>query len=160
MNELLLGYIYWRRCGNFGLQLNATREGHIIQLTALFSRSLNHRIQRILYKLHLTCKNEAIFILLKHLVFPVHQRSFITHSIAFIISSLYTGDVHKVGFPLVPQIVNHLLLEATAYIDRIMTSYDACTSRTSRVLVVASLQRLTMEALIPAPALTVKCDLR
>ena len=39
-----------------------------------------------------------------------------------------------------------------------MTSHDACTSGTTRVLTVASLQRLKMEALIPAPP-TVKCDL-
>ena len=32
-----------------------------------------------------------------------------------------------------------------------MTSHDACTSGTSRVLTVASLQRLKMEALTPAP---------
>ena len=36
--------------------------------------------------------------------------------------------------------------------DRVMTLHDACTSETSRVLTVASLQRLKMEALIPAPA--------
>ena len=36
--------------------------------------------------------------------------------------------------------------------DKVMTTHDACTSRTSRVLIVASLQRLKMEALIPAPA--------
>ena len=36
--------------------------------------------------------------------------------------------------------------------DRVMTSHDACTSGTSRVLTVASLQRLRMDALIPAPA--------
>ena len=35
--------------------------------------------------------------------------------------------------------------------DRVMTSHDACTSGTSRVLTVAWLQRLKMEALIPAP---------
>ena len=33
-----------------------------------------------------------------------------------------------------------------------MTSHDACTSGTSRVLTIASLQRLKKEALIPAPA--------
>ena len=33
-----------------------------------------------------------------------------------------------------------------------MTSFDACTSGTSRVLTLASLQRLKMEALIPASA--------
>ena len=33
--------------------------------------------------------------------------------------------------------------------DRAMTLHDACTSGTSRVLTVASLQRLKMEALIP-----------
>ena len=33
-----------------------------------------------------------------------------------------------------------------------MTSHDACTSKTSRILTLASLQRLNMEALIPAPA--------
>ena len=38
-----------------------------------------------------------------------------------------------------------------------MTSHDACTSGTSRVLTVASLQRLKMEAVIPAPS---DCGLR
>ena len=38
-----------------------------------------------------------------------------------------------------------------------MTSHDACTSRTSWVLTVASLQRLKMGALIPAPA---DCEVR
>ena len=38
-----------------------------------------------------------------------------------------------------------------------MMSHDACTSETSRVLTVASLQRLKMEALIPAP---VDCEVR
>ena len=41
--------------------------------------------------------------------------------------------------------------------DRVVTSHDSCTSRTSRVLTVASLQRLKMEALIPAPA---DCEVR
>ena len=36
--------------------------------------------------------------------------------------------------------------------DRILTSHDACTSGTYRDFTVASLQRLKMEALIPAPA--------
>ena len=36
--------------------------------------------------------------------------------------------------------------------DRVMTPHDARTSGTSQVLTVASLQRLKMEALIPAPA--------
>ena len=36
--------------------------------------------------------------------------------------------------------------------ERVMTSHDACTSGTSRILIVASLQRLKMEALILAPA--------
>ena len=38
-----------------------------------------------------------------------------------------------------------------------MTSYDSCTSGTSRVLTVASLQWLKIEALIPAP---VDCEVR
>ena len=38
------------------------------------------------------------------------------------------------------------------YVIKVMTSHDACTSGTSGVLTVASLQRLNMEALIPAPA--------
>ena len=58
-----------------------------------------------------------------------------------------TRGVHKVSFPLVPQLLNHLLREATA-----CTSHDACNSRTSHVLTIASLQRLKMEALIPTPA--------
>ena len=41
--------------------------------------------------------------------------------------------------------------------DRVMTSHDACTSATSRVLTVASLQRLKTEILIPAPA---DCEVR
>ena len=42
-------------------------------------------------------------------------------------------------------------------LDRIMTSHDSCTSGISRVLTVASLQRLRMETLIPAPA---DCEVR
>ena len=41
--------------------------------------------------------------------------------------------------------------------DRVRTSHDACTSGTSRVLTVASLQLLKLEALIPAPA---DCEIR
>ena len=41
--------------------------------------------------------------------------------------------------------------------DRVMTSQDACTSGTSRVLTVASLQRLKIITLIPAPA---DCEVR
>ena len=59
-----------------------------------------------------------------------------------------TSGIHKVSFPLVPQLVNHLLHVR----DRVMMMHDACTSETSQVLTVASLQRLKMEALIPAPA--------
>ena len=36
--------------------------------------------------------------------------------------------------------------------DRAMTSHDVCTSGSSRVLTVVSLQRLKVEVLIPAPA--------
>ena len=36
--------------------------------------------------------------------------------------------------------------------DRVITSHDTCTSGTSRVLTVASLQQLKMEAHIPASA--------
>ena len=36
--------------------------------------------------------------------------------------------------------------------DIVMTSHDACTSGTSRFLTVASLQRLRLKALIPAPS--------
>ena len=43
------------------------------------------------------------------------------------------------------------------YAVRVMTSDDAYTSGTSRVLTVASLQQLKMEALIPAPA---DCEVR
>ena len=35
--------------------------------------------------------------------------------------------------------------------DRVLTSHDACTSRTSRILRVALLQQLKIEAFIPAP---------
>ena len=69
----------------------------------------------------------------------------------------YTRGVHNVSFPLVPQLLNHLLLEATHVHDRVMPSHDACTSGISRVLTVASLQRLKVEALIPAPA---NCEVR
>ena len=48
-----------------------------------------------------------------------------------------TRGVHKVSFPLVPLLINHLLREATGERDRIMTSHDTCTSGTSRVLTVA-----------------------
>ena len=41
--------------------------------------------------------------------------------------------------------------------DRVMKSQDACNSRTFRVLTVASLQRLKMDALIPVPA---DCEVR
>ena len=40
--------------------------------------------------------------------------------------------------------------------DREITSHGACTSGTSLVLTVASLQRLKMEALVPAPAGMIK----
>ena len=63
-----------------------------------------------------------------------------------------TRGIHKVSFPLIPQLLNHLLREATGVRDREMKSLDACTSGTSRVLTVVSLQRLKMEALIPPPA--------
>ena len=65
-----------------------------------------------------------------------------------------TRGVHKVSFPFVPQLLNLLLREATAckLRDRVVTSYDACISGTSRVPTVASFQRLKMEALISAPA--------
>ena len=43
-----------------------------------------------------------------------------------------------------------------AWRDRVMMSHNACTSGTSRVLTVASLQRLKLEALIPAPVDYVK----
>ena len=42
--------------------------------------------------------------------------------------------------------------------DRVMMSHHACISRISRVLTVVSLQRLKMEAFIPAPA-DLKCCL-
>ena len=52
--------------------------------------------------------------------------------------------------PLVPQLVNHLLRESCEC--RLMTSHVACTSETSRVFTVSSLQQLKLEALIPAHA--------
>ena len=64
--------------------------------------------------------------------------------------------VHKLSFPRVPQLFQYLLHEATVSARRLI-SHDACTSGTSRVLTVASLQRLIMEALIPAPA---DCEVR
>ena len=56
------------------------------------------------------------------------------------------------SFPLVPQLVNHLLHEATACSGRVMMLHDAYASGTSRVLTIASLQWLKMEALVPVPA--------
>ena len=41
--------------------------------------------------------------------------------------------------------------------NRVMTSHDACISGTSRVFTIASLQRLKIKALIPAPA---DCEVR
>ena len=61
--------------------------------------------------------------------------------ILHILKCEYTRGVHKVSFPLVPQLVNH----------------NASTSGTSRVLTVASSQRLKMETLIPALA---NCEVR
>ena len=49
------------------------------------------------------------------------------------------------------RVLNHLLRKATCVHDRVMTSHDARTTGTSRVLTLPSLQRLKMEALIPAP---------
>ena len=51
-------------------------------------------------------------------------------------------------------IVNHSVKRLLVYY-RVMTSYDARSSGISSVFTVASLQRLKMEALIPAPA---DCD--
>ena len=70
---------------------------------------------------------------------------------------LYMRGVHKVSFPLVPQLVNHLNVKRLRVRDRVMTSHDACTIRTFRVLTLASLQRLKLEALIPTPA---GCEVR
>ena len=55
-----------------------------------------------------------------------------------------------VSYTLVPQLGNHLLREVTSCMYIVMTSHDACTSGTSRVLTVASLQRLK-EALVQLP---------
>ena len=63
--------------------------------------------------------------------------------------------VHKVSFSLFPQLIKHLLREAT-----VCTWYsndDARTSGTSRLLTVASLQWFKMEALFPA---SVHCEER
>ena len=64
-------------------------------------------------------------------------------------------SIHKVSFPLVPQLLNHLLHEAT--VCRVMMLHDTCTSGTSQVLTVALLQRFKMEALISAPG---DCEVR
>ena len=69
-------------------------------------------------------------------------------------NNFYTRRVHKISFPLDPQLYCMKQLHVP---DQVMTSRDACISRTSRVLAVASLQRLKMEALIPAPA---HCEVR
>ena len=50
---------------------------------------------------------------------------------------IYMRGVHKVSFPLVPQLVNHLLREVTACCYTVMTSHDARTNGTSRDLTVA-----------------------
>ena len=56
--------------------------------------------------------------------------------------------VHKVSFSL----VHIYCVKRLRVRDRVVMSHDACTSGTSRVLTVASLQRLKMAALIPALA--------
>ena len=69
-------------------------------------------------------------------------------------SMILQADSHDVS--LVKNIiVNHLLREATVCVrDIVTTSHGACrpTSGTSRVLTEASLQRIKLVALIPAPA--------
>ena len=68
------------------------------------------------------------------------------------IMDIYEGR-HKVNFSLIPQLLNQCLrLKRLRVRDGVTTSHDACTSETSRVLTVASLERWKMEALIPAPA--------
>ena len=61
-------------------------------------------------------------------------------------------DVHKVSFPLVPQLVKPFIAWRLHVRDSVMTSHDECNSGTTRVAKLASLQRLAMEALNSAPA--------
>ena len=77
--------------------------------------------------------------------------------VTYDIFPLITRGVNKVSFSLVPQLLNHLSAKRLCVRDRVMTLHDACTNRTSRVLTVASLQRLKMKVLIPAPA---DCEVR
>ena len=65
--------------------------------------------------------------------------------------------VHKVHFPLIPKLLNHLLVKQLHVRDRVMMKHDACTSGTSRVPTEASLQWFKVESLIPAPA---DCEVR
>ena len=59
-------------------------------------------------------------------------------------------------FPTRPTAINLLLREETACTRRV-TTHDACTRGASLVFILASLQRLKMEALILAPA---DCEVR
>ena len=55
-------------------------------------------------------------------------------------------------FPTRPTASKHFFVKRLRVRDRVMTSHDVCTSWISRVLTVASLQRLKLEVLIPPPA--------
>ena len=55
-------------------------------------------------------------------------------------------------FPTPPTAIKQCIARSYSVYERVMTSHDTCTSGTFRVLTVASLQRLKMEALIPAPS--------
>ena len=73
------------------------------------------------------------------------------------IAFVNTRHVHKVSFPLVPQLINNYCVNRLHVRERVMSSHDSCTSGTSRVMTVASLQRLKLEAFIPASAY---CEVR
>ncbi|KAJ4446661.1 hypothetical protein ANN_13358 [Periplaneta americana] len=61
------------------------------------------------------------------------------------------GCAHKVTFPLVLQLANHMLREATAVRDRVTSWHGTCASGTFRVAL------LKMDIPIPAPA---ECEVR
>ena len=76
----------------------------------------------------------------------IRHRSFSNPSVALSTSQLILLPFFRFSY------VTGSSLTSPGEPHMVMTSYDACNSGTSRVLTVASLQRLKMEALIPAPA--------
>ena len=62
------------------------------------------------------------------------------------------GECPQSKFPIHPTVGKAYCVKQVHVRDRVFKSYDACTTRTSRDLTVASLQRLKMQSLIPAVA--------